>query len=485
MRSTIIKWLFYIGIVSATGCSKFLDVDPPIDTLTTAEVFATNQQAEWAIAGVYSKMINGMEASFDGSAIAFTNFGAGLSTIMGGLSADDMMLPIATGSNPFLAVVQNRLALDQLSYSFEYWRSAYKVIYDANAVMEGIAQSTAAALTDSARKQVTGEALALRAFCYFYLVNFYGDVPLVLSTDFNGSVKLGRTAVAKVYEQMLTDLTKASNLLNTDFTIAGRERIRINKWFAEALLARVYLYTGNYQRAVEQATNVIGQRSLFSLAPLPDVFLKNSGEAILQLQPTNQAYFNNATPEGFAIGHDTRVPEPNFALSKDLAAAFEPGDKRKQDWTMAMGEWLAPYKYKVRMENSASYGPQSEYYMVMRLAELYLIRAEANILLSDANTVTAVNDLNVLRQRANLDLLETTLTAEAVKTAIAQERRVELFAEWGHRWLDLKRTGRATQVLPALSYKQPWLGDYQLLYPIPPSEIETNANLQQNPLYNR
>ncbi|HVK50079.1 MAG TPA: RagB/SusD family nutrient uptake outer membrane protein, partial [Pseudobacter sp.] len=125
----------------------------------------------------------------------------------------------------------------------------------------------------------------------------------------------------------------------------------------------------------------------------------------------------------------------------------------------------------------------NEYYMVMRLSELYLIRAEASILLSASNITSAINDLNELRGRSNASLFPPDLTVTEVTEAIASERRRELFAEWGHRWLDLKRTGKAREVLSAISYKQPWKGDYQLLYPIPVNDLRDNPNLKQNEGY--
>jgi starch-binding outer membrane protein, SusD/RagB family len=121
--------------------------------------------------------------------------------------------------------------------------------------------------------------------------------------------------------------------------------------------------------------------------------------------------------------------------------------------------------------------------MVMRLAEVYLIRAEASLLLSEGNKGAALNDLNALRARAGLDDLPNTLSAAQVTDAIANERRFELFAEWGHRWLDLKRTGKAKAVLSQIPTKQPWAGDYQLLYPIPATEIINNKNIIQNTGY--
>ncbi|MGN6417983.1 MAG: RagB/SusD family nutrient uptake outer membrane protein [Pseudobacter sp.] len=476
--------ILYISF-SISGCSKFLDIDPPITTLTTAEVFSTNAQAVWALSGVYSKMSNGF-MSDPTNRIAESNFAAGLSTIMGGFSSDELYAPAASADNAYRAVLENKLTLNVSGFSGQYWESAYKAIYDANAVIEGVAASTSADLVDSVRKQVTGEALALRAFSYFCLVNFFGDLPLALTTDFNQTNRLSRSPVTRVYQQIITDLTQARSLLNDNYAMAGNERIRINKWFAEALLARVYLFSGDYQNAITSASNVIGHNTVFKLEQqLSNVFLANSSETILQLKPSNILQFNNATPEAWAIGYHPAYAQPLFSLSESLANAFEPGDKRKTEWAIQAGSWLAPNKYKLNSSNSAYGGPQTEYYMVMRLAELYLIRAEAYLLLSDANKNESIKDLNAVRERTDLDPLQSSLTAAQVKAAIEQERRVELFAEWGHRWFDLKRTNRAKDVLPAISYKQPWAGDYQLLYPIPPAEISFNVNLNQNPLYTR
>lgn len=476
--------ILYISF-SISGCTKFLDIKPPITTLTTPEVFSTNQQAVWALSGVYSKMINGMSSDFTNRA-AEMNFAAGLSTIMGGFSSDEFYSPAVSGDHVFRAIFENKLTLNVSGFSGEYWQSAYKAIYDANAVIEGVASSTSADLVDSVRRQVTGEALALRAFSYFCLVNFFGDLPLALTTDFNQTAKLSRAPVAKVYQQIVADLIQARGLLTDNYTIANNERIRINKWFAEALLARVYLYTGEYQNAITSASNVINHNTLFRLEQqLGNVFLANSSETILQLKPSNVILFNNATPEGWAIGHNPLYAQPLFALSESLANTFEPGDQRKTEWTKPVGAWLTPNKYKLNSSNSSPGGPQPEYYTVIRLAELFLIRAEARLLLSDANKDESIKDLNAVRERTGLDPLENNLTASQVKTVIEQERRVELFAEWGHRWFDLKRTNRAKDVLPAIAYKQPWLGDYQLLYPIPPAEINNNVNLAQNPLYIR
>lgn len=476
-------FLILLTFILVTSCKKFLVIEPPIGTITTAEIFQNNEQAEWAIAGVYTKMINGATSSrleLNGS----LNFGSGLSTFIGGLSSDELVF-LNTNSPNELAISQNKLTLKNHQPTVNLWTSAFRIIYDANAVIEGIEASTSLQLIDSVRKQITGEALALRAFSYFYLVNFYGDLPLALTTDFNQTNALSRSPVNKIYEQIKADLLRAKSLLTDNFSVGKNEKVRINKWFAEALLARVYLYTKEYQLAINAADAVIQQQTLFSLETnLTNVFLKNSKEAIFQLkQTTINSRLGAATFEGYMFNNQYGIATavPIIALNDGLLNAFESGDKRKTNWLISRhtGRYT-PFKYK----SMGGAQTQLEYYTVMRLAELYLIRAEAKVLLSDGNKDEAIDDLNALRLRADVPLLEKTLTTAEVITAIGHERRVELFAEWGHRWLDLKRTGKANEALSGIPYKQPWAGDYQFLYPIPPAEIANNNFLSQNPEYN-
>lgn len=117
--------------------------------------------------------------------------------------------------------------------------------------------------------------------------------------------------------------------------------------------------------------------------------------------------------------------------------------------------------------------------MVMRLAEQYLIRAEARI--QQGKLDDGRNDLDAIRHRAGLPNLSTSLTQPALLLAVEQERKVELFAEWGHRWFDLKRTKRADAVLGPIKGAN-WQST-DTLYPIPSDAIRTNANLTQNEGY--
>lgn len=477
--------LLIIGFPISVGCKKMVEIKPPKNTITTEQIFSSNTQAEWALSAVYSKLTNGpMDKTIT---IATSNFSSGLATILGGLSSDEMYNTKGAQEQDFYYVSTNKLSLTTSSRTDMLWKSAYKIIYDANAVIEGIAGSKPGVLLDSIKQQLTGEALAIRAFIYFNLINYFGDVPLVLTIDFNKTIAMERTPVAKVYEQIVRDLKDARAVLPEDFSAGKNEKVRVNKWFAEALLARVYLYMGQYTDAINSATTVLNRTDLFKLENnLEDVFKKESKEAIFQLKPNAaNSITRSATPEGFTLAPANVNALASYQFFPDFVNSFAASDKRKTAWMNTGSMGSAPFKYKQGNHNSPLNGPVLEYYVVMRLAELYLIRAEAKLLLSDANKDAAIADLNALRPRTGLGNFPNSLTAEEVKTAIANERKFELFAEWGHRWFDLKRTGKAEEVLSAMAEKKPWAGDYQLLYPIPLSEIDNNRFISQNPDYNK
>lgn len=479
--------ILFAGLILmvCSSCKKLIAIPEPIDTITTAKVFANDTQANSAMLGVYSVLINDLT----GNSTGYSGFATGLSTMLGSLSSDELSVDLLAGTS-FTPYNTNKLLANN-SFGPPVWSSAYQAIYGSNAVIEGIEASTSPKLNTNIRIKLTAEAKFVRAFSYFYLVNFFGDIPLALTIDFNQTAHMTRTPTAQVYAQIIKDLQDAKAGLTPDFSGSStNERIRPNKWAAAALLARVYLYTGDYANALVQANEVIGQSQLFQLNDdLNQVFLKNNSEAIWQLQQSKTANpRRNATPEGYTMSASYSTIEKKyfgFQISDVLVQTFEPGDKRKQDWLFPdVKDGKAIYyvnKYKVNANNSTVDEP-TEYAMVMRLAEQYLIRAEARVL--DNNQLElAVGDLNVLRHRAGVDDLPLTLSRDQVIAAIAKERRTELFAEWGHRWFDLKRTGKAHDVLSVIQGKQPWWGDYQFVYPIPPDEIVTNHNLTQNPGY--
>ena len=487
---THIRFILFLAVVGLlTACEKLVEIDSPIDTITSTEVFNTDQQARTAMAGVYSKMINGDL----GSGGALSEYSGGMVSIYGGLSADELNTSEAVPDNDYFMFNANRLLFNSVPTA-NIWKSAYLTIYGANAVIEGIAASTSTRLTEAVRKELTGEALFVRALSYFYLVNLFGDVPLALTIDFNQTRYNARASKDDVYKQIIADLLAAQSALPPRNTNAAGDRIYPDKWAATALLARAYLFTGDHQNAFKQAGAVITNAGQFHLeTDLLKTFQRTSKEAIFQLKQNVLANIGNATSEGVQLIPGPVAGNPDvfnvrFYLPDNLLDAFEPNDKRFTNWvgvstsnTSGSTKYY-PYKYKTGGQNRVIGAEPTEMYMVLRLAEQFLIRAEAAANGAAALT-NAIDDLNAIRHRAGVDSLPYTLSQPEVLKAIEKERRVELFMEWGHRWLDLKRIGKASAELQQSPIKQPWEGDYQLLYPIPHSDMQSNPNLTPNPGY--
>jgi hypothetical protein len=328
----------------------------------------------------------------------------------------------------------------------------------------------------------------MRAFFYFYLVNLYGDIPLVTTNDYKTNSILPRTPKENVYQQIVTDLHDAQKLLSTDYLDATlvnptTDRLRPTQWAATALLSRAYLYMGNWAGADSASSVLINNSALFSLSSLSNAFLMSSlgnNEAIWQLQPVVMVPSNTYDAYIFVMSSSGPGKGGNFGayLSNNLLNSFEPNDQRKQNWvssvTVGGTTYFYPFKYKLKS------GPVSEHLMILRLAEQYLIRAEARAQRGNFND--AESDLNTIRFRAGLSGTGASSQADLL-AAILHERQVELFAELGHRWLDLKRSGTIdatmTVVTPQKTGSTGW-NSYQQLYPVRLVDIQLDPNIVQN-----
>ncbi|MBO9563795.1 MAG: RagB/SusD family nutrient uptake outer membrane protein [Niastella sp.] len=444
----------WLVLLCTASCKKFITVGPPKTEMATSIVFSDSLTAMSAMAGLYSSMV---ESPF------------GSTSYLASLSADEIYLTVNSVED--LSFFLNTL-LSTNGKCNELWQAYYKRIYAANAIMEGVAAS--AGLRPSLKDRLTGEALTLRAFFHFNLLNFYGGIPYIDTTDYLKNTIAARLPVATVYQHIIDDLLRAKTLLPDTYPAAGR--VRVIRPVATALLARAYLYAGKWTEAEAQSTELINNTALYSLLPdLDKVFLKNSRESILQQIPL---YDNLYTNEGYAF-YQPESRKSGF-LTETLWQSFGTGDQRKARWIAAGSNgtetWHYPYKYKQDYSNATG----AEYSVVFRLAEQYLIRAEAR---TQQNNFTGVNsaaaDVDTIRHRAGLPVTDAT-TKAALLTAIEQERRWELFTEWGHRWFDLKRMGRVDAVMAPL--KAGWTTN-DALYPIPHSEVLVNVNMKQNPGY--
>ncbi|WP_346317655.1 RagB/SusD family nutrient uptake outer membrane protein [Chitinophaga sp. YIM B06452] len=454
-------------IISAAAffasCSKYVDTPVPKTELASQLVFTDDKTSTAAVVGLYVDM-NGFNYQFANS----------LMNYLSAMHADDLYY-FSTFEN-YDVFRQVRL-LPASNYVNAYWASVYSYIYHTNACIEGI--TAAQNLTPAVKRQLLGESYFMRAFFYFYLINIYGDVPLVISTDYRENSLKGREATAKVYAQVISDLSEAKEKLTDNYQTTNR--VRPNKAAATALLARAYLYNKEWARAEAEAAEVLTNSRYSLLQDLNTVFLANSREAIWQLQPVNIAGGRN-TWEGFTVVPFSNTSTVVFRLdTTNLIAKFETGDARLENWTsnrvLSTGARIYwPMKYKVRTSTAAA---PTEYSMVMRLAEQFLIRAEARI--QQGKLDDGRSDLDSIRLRAKLPVLPANLDKAALLLAVEKERQLELFTEWGHRWFDLKRTQRSAAVLGPIKGAN-WQAT-DTLYPIPSDAIRTNINLTQNEGY--
>jgi starch-binding outer membrane protein, SusD/RagB family len=455
---------FALSGVGLTGCNKLIEIGAPQNQLVTSSVFTDTATAESAVLGMYTKLANPSPGTDMGTSTSLYN----------GLSADEgYYFPTF-----YDAFTQNALT-SAFYYIDAYWSEVYNIIYTANSLITG---DSASSLPASYKARTIGEAKFVRALCYFYLVNEYGPVPLVLTSNVQLANSQPRDSVGAVYGQIITDLTDAQATLPADLSLYGGSRIRATTWAAEALLARVYLYRSDWSQSEAMATAVIGNPGLFSMVTNPTkVFLANSTEGILQFPPPFTSSWMASN-----LGWASYSLTPNFVLSDSLYAAFEPGDLRLADWVGVRSYGGTNYPYPSKYKYNGGVGA-AEDAQLLRMSEQYLIRAEAETQL--ANFAAAAADLNVVRTRAGL-AATTATDMPSLKAAIEHECRIEFFCEWGHRWLDLKRwpgisnpaVTRADEVYPK-DKTTPWLPT-DALYPIPQPEINANPNLTQNPGYN-
>lgn len=448
-RCKIFIGLLLISMLSLS-CESFVEVDLPDSQLTGETVFNDLGTAEAAVTSIYSKLSNN---------VLVCGNSKGLSILLG--SYTDELQTYNTGLLEF-QFFQNNIVSTNTDVS-ALWNGSYNLIYAANAVKEGLENSTA--IPQSDKDRLVGEVVFLRAYIHFYLLNLFGEIPYVTSTNYTINTSIGKLPEAQVYDLILNDLDTAKLLLPTVGEHPLKARAGISA--VRTLLARVQLYRSNWTAAASEADSIINSGNVTWVDSLQDVFLKNSTGTIWQLMPAQEGL---PTQEGQSFIF-TAGPPPNRALAQNQIEAFETGDLRKEYWVGSISEngqiWHYPFKYK----QSVTEGTSSEYSILLRLEELYLIRAESRAHLGDL--AGAKSDINKIRNRASLPDTSAD-TSDQLLTAIIQERRVEFFTEFGHRFFDLKRTGLLNSALTP--GKLGW-NSTDILWPIPESELLLNPNL--------
>ncbi len=343
------------------------------------------------------------------------------------------------------------------------WDGIYLAMARANVLLarlpnvEGLDQATL--------NEYLGEAHFLRALDLHNAVKFWGDVPMPLApaASVQDAAEIARTPKAQVYQQILDDLSQASQLISN-----ATQTRKASLGAVQALKSRVLLFMEDWQGVVDaaNATEAFGYTLAPNYADLFDANGADTPEDIFRvdftLQQSNSmgTYYRARSSGGRAEVQPTKV----------LYAAYEPGDVRR-DWSLTFQTRGGGTYFGSKWPT----GSGAEDIHVIRFAEVLLNRAEA--LAHLGRLQEAVADYNRVRERAGLAphvLGVDVSTQQEVLAAVWHERRVELAME-GFRWPDLVRTGRAQAVLGVQAY--------QLLWPIPQAELDVAPNLTQNPGY--
>ena len=451
-------FIVLVLIMFLFGCNTFTEVELPPNQVNRNAIFEEKRTAEAAISDLYAFQRD--EGILSGSI-------SGLSESLS-LYTDEYITYGEQSSDNFLFNTHNILPSTRKVKNF--WDSSYNTIYNANSAIQGLEKSSITDKNFTAR--LLGEAYFMRALMHFYLGQLYGDIPYVTSTDYRTNQSISKNTIEEVNELILKDLEKAISLVPEDYVTVNR--IRPNKNTVKALLCRLFLYNEQWENAQSISSEII-QSPFYDLqVPLDKVFLKDSPGTIWQLMSQDPGQ-NTKEGNNFIL---LSIGNRYSALNNVYVNAFESGDQRKDEWIGSLnsgGNLLYfPFKYKEDTYTSVS----KEFSKVFRIAEIYLIRAEAFLRMGKLEE--AQSDINRIRNRAGLTPI-TTLDPNVLETILIQERKSELFMEFGHRWFDLKRFSKAELVLSPI--KSGW-GESSYLLPIPETELGANPNLKpQNPGY--
>ncbi len=435
-------------LISGISCEKLIEVDVPDNQMPSGLVFENVQTADAALAALYAGLR-------DSSPIAGDNSGALLGTY-----TDDLDFYATANSNGVYDLYRNQhIAANVDVYSF--WSGAYQQVYLSNSIIEGVSDSSSLPIAD--KNRIKGEALLGRSLIFFYLWQIFADIPYPVTTNYQVNQSLSKTPALEVGSKLESDLNEAIGLLKDEYR--NVERIYPNRKTAQLLLAKVQMSRHQWAQA-ESILKSILQSSLYQFQQdITKVFNKSGTHILWQLKPKNPGdptreaqtyYFSGAAPY-------------SYALTPNLMGTFSAGDLRKQNWTASVtigsNTWYRADKYKNRINNT------TEYSIVFRLEEVYLLLAEA---LTQQNKITeALPYVSATRQRAGLLALTGSITKEALLNEILLENRREFFTEMGHRFLDLKRFDRLGDLL---TVKPNWK-NYHEVWPIPQQELQLNQNL--------
>lgn len=473
MKKKIIIQLFILLTAFVwQSCDDFLDIQPQ-QSMDADEALATPENVKSTLIGAYLQTRSRW------------TFGSQFNEYSELLASTGDLQHVGSHRQP-QEILDKEIAVNN-SYVESSWITSYSLINTLNNVLSAID-----VLEEADQDRIRGEALFLRGKIYFELTRLWGEpyeagqdntqlgVPLILNPtlDASNAVPVERNSVENCYQQVLEDLLTARDLLpqqNDPFA---------NTYSASALLSRVYMQMSDFESAADEANRVI-ESGRFQINPTPMAAFNNpqhTSEDIFSLQ---NSMTSNTIWLSHRYGSLNGMGRGDYQFSSDFMELFHPEDLRGQlqeDTHPSYTDENINSMYYIGVGNIRSGGINTakwaNYYAeipLIRLAEMYLTRAEANFELSDkgeelVGNTTPREDINIIRERADAPLFE----QEPGREDIRKERYLELCWE-GHRLHDLKRW-------------QADIGPYSydagnLILPIPQREMETNDLLEQNPYY--
>ncbi len=470
--------LFFFAILAFTSCQGILDKEP-IATLDAGSYFQSAEDAVQALNAAYRPLM-------------FNNDNGNFYWAFAEITADAAITG-GDGSRPGLVEMDAFTYTPRTEEFNDFWKLQYDGITQCNLVLDNLPKVD---MDEASRDEITGEALFLRSYYYFLLVQVFGDVPLFTTVAPPDQLKVVRTPKAEIFAQIAADCELAAQFLPE--TQPASETGRATKGAAYALAAKIFLYEENWSKVVEYTAKVKAL-GVYDLMPdYQDNFRKetqNNAESVWEIQHANLElgvgnFINQWWLSKKLLGY-------GFAeVTEEYVNAFEPGDPRRKFTVASKDEEYFGAIYK-NSYSSTRYSPRKYLqdtsaitqpsdgdinYTAIRYAEVLLWEAEA--LNELGRTADAQVPLEQARARARAQADDPTTALPAITTtdqsemrqAIRHERQVELGFEL-HRFFDLVRWGIAADVLPGFQ-----AGKHEV-FPLPQTEIDLNPKLVQNAGY--
>ncbi len=482
-------------LLTATNCQKdFLDRKPP-NKLTFEEFFQTAEQAEEAVNAVYDKFCD-----FDCIALPYL--------ACTDILSDDADKGSSANDQPLINDLDNFTLDATNSFVSPVYKGFYQAIARANIAIENIPNVD---MDPALRDRLVGECKFLRAYSYYLLVQWFGDLVIITKTlqgdEYYAQTRQPREAV---YTQIEADLIDAIAVLKEKNEYPTADLGRVTKGAARGILAKLYMIKKDWVKAEAQCMDIINSTQYSLLPRYADNFLpvgENGLESIFELQAvalkTQQSAGPGSSPYNMVQGV-RGVPNLGWGFNRpsdNLVTSYENGDPRREATVIYVGEILPDGSTQVednleiineRFNQKAwvpahlglqDNGPGN--IRVLRYSDILLLAAEAkNELDKPAEALPLLNQVRKRARGTNGFLLPDVTVVDKVmlREKIYKERRVELAMEQ-QRWFDLVRWGRAAEVMIAAG-KTNFIKEKHILLPIPQTEIDlTNKRILQNYMY--